>query len=174
MKFPSHTSSCCRWTAARAVGGQEDALLGWDLDDVLEGPDVVPVIEPVERESQVVEVPTLTDEERWCVRYEYQRDRAVEHEARGHLGKREMPQPSTPGEIQVAHVEASIWHPPSEWLLSGALGRNDAKRILRRRRDYLDGQIRSRTPLHCDGSLSLERAERSAIDCVLAELDKPP
>lgn len=30
------------------------------------------------------------------------------------------------------------------------------------------------TPLHRDGSLSWERAERSAIGRVLAELDKPP
>lgn len=51
-----------RW---RSLG--EYDLLGWDLDDVLEGPLCVPLSVVADRAEQVVELPPLTDEERAAI-----------------------------------------------------------------------------------------------------------
>jgi hypothetical protein len=45
------------------IGGY-GAMLGLELDEVLEGPDVVPIVEPADRIGQIVRLPALVGAER--------------------------------------------------------------------------------------------------------------
>ena len=57
---------------------RRDALLGLDLDVVLEGPDVVPIVDPPDRQSEVVYLPRLTTAERAAAQQDYVDERRVQ------------------------------------------------------------------------------------------------
>lgn len=65
-----------------AAANSHHSMWGLDLDDVLEGPDCVPVIDPPDRCSMLVSLPDLTDAERQRERAAFQVDLEAERAKR--------------------------------------------------------------------------------------------